>query len=115
MNTIHATKVLEKQADESFVCGINFTNVIPDGVTISSVARTVTTKAGSTTSQITYTGATANASTLTDDDGNGVAVGKAAQGTLAAGAANCRYEVLLVATLSNGEIRSGILDVTMES
>lgn len=114
-NRTHAPKPFTKHPLDSVQYGYVFDDVLPSGVTISSVtAPTITTLSGVSSTALTVTGQAPNAAAYEDDDGRTIAIGRAVRATTAGGTAGCIYGVEIKVTASNGEVYAGNWRVNVE-
>ena len=111
----HASKPFTKHPDDSVQYGYVFDDVLPTGVTISSVSTpTITVLSGSSTTALTLAGQAANVAAYDDDDGVSVPIGRAVRATTAGGTVGCVYGVEIKVTASNGEVYAGDWRVIVE-
>src|SRR5262245_10659713 len=110
-----APRAFNKHKEDEPSYGFIFDDVLPSGVTISSVAAPIiTTVSGSSTTALSVTGQAANAAAVDDDDGLSVAIGRAARATVTGGTSGCVYNVMIEVTCSNGEHYGGDWRVSVE-
>lgn len=83
----------------------NFTNILPSGVTVSSVVGTIAVDK-ETTPALEFSDAEVNASEYEDDDGVTVAANRAVLASCTGGEVG-NYIATVTALLSNGSTRSG--------
>ena len=112
----YAPKPFTKHALDSVQFGYIFDDeILPSGVTISSVTTPVITVAeGTSTTALTLSGAAANVAVFTDDEGRSVGIARAVRATTAGGTAGVIYRVAITVTASNGEIYTGVWTVSVE-
>lgn len=112
----HAPKRFFKHALDSIQYGYIFDDeVLPEGVTISSVsAPVIATVSGTSTTPLTVSGQVANGAAFTGGDDRLVAIGRAVRATTAGGTAGCVYSVTITITASNGEVYTGVWKVEVE-
>lgn len=110
-----APKPFTKHLEDEVVYGFIFDDVLPSGVTISSVgAATITTVSGTSTTPLAAAGQAGNAAAFDDDEGYSVAIGRAVRATVSGGTAGCVYNVRFEAVASNGEHYGGDWRVSVE-
>lgn len=117
-----ADKPFQKHVEDETQYGFIFDDVLPTGVTISSVALPssdgytsgIKTISGTSITALTIAGQAANAAAFDDDDGYEVAIGRAVQATIAGGTKGCQYGIRLEVTCSNGEKYGGDWIVNVE-
>lgn len=93
-----------KHSYDEAVYGLVFANILPAGVTISSLDSTTSTPSG-----LTITGGTPNSSSYTDDDGDTVAANTAIQATISGGTDGSTYTITFNCTLSDSSKRAGVV------
>jgi hypothetical protein len=111
----HAPDPFTKHPLDAPQYGYIFDEVLPPGVTISSITTpTVSVLSGSSTTALTLTGPAANVAAYDDDDGREVPAGRAVRATTAGGTIGCVYGVEIKITASNGELYAGNWRVNVE-
>lgn len=116
MNCTRADKKFCKHPYDEVVWGFIFSNILPTGVTISTVdAVTVEVEKGTSTTNLTIASQTVNAAAFDDDDGDEVAIGHAVQATVSGGTDGVWYKVTIKVTFSSGEKFGGVFIVHVET
>jgi len=101
--SVTAIDVLEKQPAESIKYAIDFTNLLRDGETLSTLTSIL--EVG--TSALTLTEKAINTVALTKRSGNVMAIGKGVEVRVAGGADGVTYRIEAIAVTSSGNTRVG--------
>jgi hypothetical protein len=105
LQTVMAENALTVHPSDDETYGVDFSNRLPSGVTVSSATLTQTLADGTTTTDLTLGAASPNAATFVNHRGQTVAIGEGVQFSMTGGTAGNDYHVTVEATCSDGADR----------